>query len=154
MDFIKGSEEYLFENNLKPALLYGKNHKYVEYFKEQYAFIEVDELRIIFYHTEQTLETWNKELRKRKDKAQAIGTVLGYPPQAVKKFSKEVSEITNPIRINYHGLRFVSSSDCYKEDLKWLMLNQPIPTEHQTIVELNYPDESGRFSRVKKLNLV
>lgn len=156
MDFVKGTEEYLFVQKLKPAILFGINHRYVESFKEEYAFFMVDDLRIVFYHDESTLELWETEmkaLKKKKDMAKAIGTVLGYPPKAVKGFNLEDSVIVNPIRVNYHGLFFVSNGQTYKEDLKWLIENTPIPEEHRTFIELTYKGDSGTFDKHKRIDI-
>lgn len=159
IDAKKGTDVYLFIEKLKPALLLGINHRFTEELKESYKHLMVDELRIIFYHDDSTLVLWEKETVKKKDFATAIGTVLGYPPNAVKLYGKDKdllkgSNIVDPIRVDYHGQMFVTSKELFKEDISFLLKTMPIPLEHQTCIEIHAKSEpNGTFDIIKKINI-
>lgn len=156
IDAKKGTDVYLFIEKLKPALLLGINHKYTEDLKKDYSYFMADDLRIIFYHEESSKEQFNKLNRRKKDLGMAIGVVLGYPPYAIELFGNDIvsNEEHPPMRVDYHGQMFVTSTQKYKEDLIYLLEHMPIPKEHQTFIELSAKSQpDGSFDIVKRINI-
>lgn len=71
-----------------------------------------------------------------------LGTLLGYPPSAVKAFTGTMTNWNLSIMVNYSGLIFKSFKDTIFEDITWLFENKPIDKEFFSLM-ITFEEESN-----------
>lgn len=77
---------------------------------------------------------------------QELGSLLGFPPAAVKRFAKRFKEKhhdsnyskNNNIPVNYNGMYFSSYKETFKEDLNWLLARYSLENDDFIIIDSTF----------------
>ncbi|MEC2463822.1 hypothetical protein P9X10_02745 [Bacillus cereus] len=91
-----------------------------------------------------------------------VGVALGYPPNScycfkengLKEYMAKVDG-RDPVGmiemypVDYHGIRFFSTLDLFKEDINWMLENRPVPTDLQTGITIELDKPNGKRLIVK-----
>ncbi|PGF05227.1 hypothetical protein [Bacillus toyonensis] len=91
-----------------------------------------------------------------------VGIALGYPPNACYRFKdngmkeyiakaegKEPRGVVELYPVDYHGIRFFSTLDLFKEDINWMLENRPVPTHLETGITIELDKPNGKRLIVK-----